>query len=133
MNVTDLAKACSTKSAAEVTKDFVKATSYILSVAVGGPAAAGGKKGKGADGAVAAGKAKPRGAPRWDVKKFEAGQHLSQTTYYTVTAIDGDRITVANQYGNLMYVSRDLIEKMDSGSHFEKEIPTNMTSLAEII
>ena len=32
-----------------------------------------------------------------------------------------------------MYVSRDIIEKMDSGSHFAKEVPTNMTSLAEIL
>ena len=133
MNVTDLAHACQTKSAAEVTKDFVKATSYILSVAVGGPAAgaAGKKAGKG--GAIPAGKAKPLGPARWDEKKFEPGQHLSQTTYYNVTAIDGDRITVANQYGNLMYVSRDLIERMESGSHFAKEVPTNMTSLAELL
>jgi hypothetical protein len=32
-----------------------------------------------------------------------------------------------------MYVSRDLIEKMDSGSHFAKEVATNMTSLAEVL
>ena len=38
--VTDLAKACETKSKAEVSKAFIDAASYILSVAVGdgGPA-----------------------------------------------------------------------------------------------
>lgn len=92
LNVTDLASACSTKSQAEVTKDFVKATSYILSVAVGGKGAAAG----GAKGGKALPAAKPKGPPRWDVKKFEENQHFSQTTYYNVTEIDGDRITVAN-------------------------------------
>ena len=34
MNVQDLSKACATKSAAEVTKDFVAATSFIISKAI---------------------------------------------------------------------------------------------------
>jgi RNA binding exosome subunit len=50
-----------------------------------------------------------------------------------VKAIDGDRITVENQYGNLLYVSRDIVEKMDSGSHFVKEVAMNMTGLAELL
>jgi len=33
----------------------------------------------------------------------------------------------------MLYVSRDLIEKMDSGSHFATEVPMNMTGLAEIL
>ena len=32
-----------------------------------------------------------------------------------------------------MHVSKDIIEKMDSGNHFEKEIPVNMTQLAELL
>lgn len=36
MIVNDLAHACSTKSAAEVTKDFIKASSYILRATIGG-------------------------------------------------------------------------------------------------
>ena len=32
-----------------------------------------------------------------------------------------------------MHVSKDIIEKMDSGSHFDKEIAVNMTQLAELI
>ena len=48
LNVTDLANACKHKSQAEVTQDFIKATSYILSVAVGnsGPATGGKKSAK---------------------------------------------------------------------------------------
>jgi len=34
MNVQDLSKACATKSAAEITKDFVAATSFIISKAI---------------------------------------------------------------------------------------------------
>ena len=32
-----------------------------------------------------------------------------------------------------MHVSRDIIEKMDSGNHFEKEVAMNMTELAELL
>ena len=42
-------------------------------------------------------------------------------------------MTVQNQYGNLMHVSKDILEKMSSATHFEKEVPMNMTSLAEIL
>jgi hypothetical protein len=94
-----------TKTHEEVTEDFVKAASYILSAALT------------ADGKPAA--KIQRGAPLWDSAQFAEGQYCSQTTYYHVTGIDGDRITVVNQYGNTMYVSRDIIEKMTSGVHFE--------------
>ena len=33
----------------------------------------------------------------------------------------------------MMHVSRDIIEKMDSGNHFEKEVAMNMTELAELL
>ena len=85
LNITDLAKACQTKSAAEVTKEFVKHSSYILSAAVGG-------SGPGAKAA----KVVRKGAPLWEPAKLATGQFLSQTQYYNVTAVAGDRITVQN-------------------------------------
>jgi hypothetical protein len=50
-----------------------------------------------------------------------------------VTEIDGERITVLDQRGNLMHVSRDIVEKMSSGTHYAKEVPMNMTALAELL
>lgn len=32
-----------------------------------------------------------------------------------------------------MYVSRDIIERMISGNHFAKEVPMNMTDLADLL
>lgn len=32
-----------------------------------------------------------------------------------------------------MDVSKDILEKMDSGTHFSKEIEMNMTNLAELL
>jgi hypothetical protein len=61
MILNDLSNACKNKSAAEVTKDFIKESSYILRAAIGGPGAAGGK------GAAAVKKAKP-GPALWDTK-----------------------------------------------------------------
>lgn len=50
-----------------------------------------------------------------------------------MTEIAGDRVTVQNQYGNLMHVSRDILEKMHSATHFAREVPRNMTELAELL
>ena len=129
MILNDLSHACQTKSAAEVTKDFIKESSYILRAAIGGPGAAAGGKGKAA---AAVKKAKP-GPALWDTKQFAVDQVLSQTTYYHVTDIDGGRVTVQDQHGNLMHVSKDIVEKMASGTHFAKEVPMNMTGLAELL
>lgn len=118
--VTDLQKSLQTKTSAEVTKEFVAATSYILSVAVGG---AGHKK-------VAK---KVATDPLWEKKKFEVGQWFSQNAYFVVKEISGSRITVENSFGDTMHVSQDIIEKMDSGNHFAKEVPMNMTELAELL
>ena len=123
LNVTDLANACAKKSQAEVTKDFVEASSYIISAAVGG-----------ADGKIGGGRIVARGGdPLWDTNQFAVKQFLSQTSYYNVTGILGDRVTIQNQYGNMLHVSRDIIEKMASASHFVKEVPMNMTGLAELM
>lgn len=125
MNVTDLSHACATKSQAEVTKAFVSAASYILSAAVGG-AKKGSKKGS-------AKKAKRTSKPLWDPKKFETKQYFSQTAYLNVKAIDGNRVTVQNSYGNDLYVSKDILEAMHSGDHYQKEVNMNMTSMAELL
>ena len=104
-----------------MTKDFVKAASYILSVAVGD-----GKK-------AAAKKPQFKNPALWDIKQLTPNQYLSQTSYFHVLAINGDRITVDNSHGNQMYVSKDIIEKMDSGDHFAKEVSMNMTGLADLL
>jgi hypothetical protein len=125
MNVTDLSNACATKSQAEVTKDFVNAASFILSAVVGGEK--GGKKG------AVAKKVKRTGKTLWDPKKFEEKQWFSQTTYFQVKEIAGNKITVENSYGNALYVSKDILEEMYSADHFKKEVPVNMTALAELL
>ena len=61
MNVTDLSKACQTKTQAEVTKDFINAASFILSAAVKGDD----KKGKKGS---AAKKVAHTGKRLWDAK-----------------------------------------------------------------
>ena len=115
--VSDLLKSVNTKTNAEVTKEFVSSASYILNIAVGG-----GKKTK----AV-------KKQPLWDVKKFETGQWLSQSAYLTVKDIAGTKITVENQFGDQMHISKDILEKMDSAHHFKTEVPMNMTELAELL
>lgn len=122
LEVQDLEKAVATKSHAEVTKDFVAKTSFIITKAV---EAKTGKKGK----AAAAIKLEPL----WNQKKFECGQWCSSLAYYNVTAIDDKKISVRNSYGHELEVSKDILEKMHSAGHFAKEKPMNMTELAELL
>lgn len=103
----------------------MNAASFILSAAVGG--GKGGKKG------AAAKKVKRTGKTLWNPKKFEAKQWFSQTAYLNVTEIAGNRVTVENSFGNLLYVSKDILEGMYSADHFKKEVPVNMTALAELL
>lgn len=83
LNITDLSDACAKKSSADITKDFVAATSFIMSRAVGN-----------AFGATSVGKTAQKLEPLWDPKKFVLGQYLSQTAYLTVKNISGNTITV---------------------------------------
>ena len=122
LNITDLSDACAKKSSADITKDFVAATSFIMSRAVGN-----------AFGATSGGKAAQKSEPLWDPKKFVHGQYLSQTAYLTVKSISGNTITVQNQFGGEMDVSKDILQKMDSATHFAKQVPMTMTELAELI
>lgn len=55
------------------------------------------------------------------------------STYYNVTGIAGDSITVDDQNGTTMQVSKNIIEKMSSGTHFNKEVAMSMTALAELL
>lgn len=120
MIVQDLEKALQTKTSVEVTKDFVAATSFILSKAVAG-------KGKGKKAAAI------RSDPLWDTSKFEVGQWCSSLTYYNVKAIDGKSITVTNSFGDEHQISKDILEKMYSANHFNRERNMNMTELAELL
>jgi hypothetical protein len=123
LEVQDLAKAINTKTNAEVTKDFVAATSFILSKAI---AVKGRGRGKKAAAAVVS-------DPLWDTKQFEIGQWMSSLAYYNVKAIDRNTITVQNSFGNELQVSKDILEKMHSANHYEHERPMNMTELAELL
>lgn len=50
-----------------------------------------------------------------------------------MTGIAGNTVTVDDQNGTTMQVSRDIVEKMSSGSHHAKEVPMTMTGLAELM
>ena len=95
LEVQDLAKAINTKTNAEVTKDFVAATSFILSKAI---AVKGRGRGKKAAAAVVS-------DPLWDTKQFEIGQWMSSLAYYNVKVIDRNTITVQNSFGNELQVT----------------------------
>ena len=47
--------------------------------------------------------------------------------------IDGKRITVENSFGDRMYVSKDILEQMESADHFDSEFPMTKTGLAELL
>lgn len=47
--------------------------------------------------------------------------------------MDATGITVENSYGNTLYVSRDILENMHSGDHYDREVNMNMTALAELL
>jgi len=54
-------------------------------------------------------------------------------TYYNVTGIAGNTINVEDENGTQMQVSKDILEKMFSATHFAKEVPMTMTGLAELL
>ena len=60
------------------------------------------------------------------------GQILSMTSYMTVIGL-GNMITVRNQHGNVMQMSKSLLETMYSATHYDREVPLNMTGLAELL
>lgn len=96
----------------------------MLSVAVGGP----GKGKKSATKLV-----KRTGEPLWDTSKFEPKQWFSQVAYLTVRDLGPSQVRVENSYGMQMDVSRDILERMWSASHFDTEVYLSMTDLAALM
>ena len=47
--------------------------------------------------------------------------------------IDGNRVTVKNSFGNLLYVSKDILQGMYSADHYKKEVNMTVSSLAELL
>ena len=60
------------------------------------------------------------------------GQYLSMTSYLTVLNIGRD-IAVRNQRGQTMSMSKELLETMYGGSHYERIVYMNKTGLAELL
>lgn len=75
---------------------------------------------------------KKRDGPKWSLSKLAMGQYLSMTSYMTVIGI-GNLITVRNQFGQTMQMSKELLETMYSAQHYAKEVALNMTGLAELL
>ena len=110
--IADMEESVRTKSVQAVDAEFVKAASFILSATIE-------KKKKQSAKQKEAEEAKAL----WSLNKLDENQFLSQTAYVQVQEIEGNRVTVQNQYGKKMFYSRDILEGMWSASHFEKEVP----------
>lgn len=54
-----------------------------------------------------------REGPKWNLAKLEMGQILSMTSYMTVIGL-GSMVTVKNQHGHVMQMSKSLVETMYS-------------------
>ena len=75
---------------------------------------------------------KQRNGPKWDMSKLEMGQFLSMTSYMTVLNMTG-LVSVRNQHGSTMQMSKELLETMYSAQHYDREVAMNMTGLAELL
>ena len=75
---------------------------------------------------------KQKDGPKWNLKDLKMGQILSMTSYMTVVNI-GNLISVKNQFGQHMQLSKCLLETMFSADHYDKEVALNMTGLAELL
>ena len=75
---------------------------------------------------------KNRDGPKWDLSKLGMGQFLTMTSYMTVLGI-GNMVSVRNQHGHTMQMSKSLVETMYSATHYEREVALNMTGLAELL
>ena len=42
-------------------------------------------------------------------------------------------VSVKNQHGHTMQMSKELLETMYSATHYKSEVPLNMTGLAELL
>jgi len=75
---------------------------------------------------------KQRDGPKWRMSDLKMGQYLSMTSYMTVTGL-GSMISVRNQFGQVMMMSKELLTTMYSATHYESEVGLNMTGLAQLL
>lgn len=64
---------------------------------------------------------------RWGEPKYTDGLWFSSKSYLKVTAIKKDQITVENESGVQMVVSKSILQTMDSSDHFDNEVLCTMT------
>lgn len=120
--IADMEESVRTKSIQAVDAEFIKAASFMLSATVQ-------KKKKQSARQKEAEEAKVL----WSGDQLATDQYLSQTAYVQVQEIEGNRVTVVNQYGKKMFYSRDILENMWSADHYEREVPMQMTALSELL
>ena len=64
-------------------------------------------------------KNKPKNSKaRLDISKLKVGNHLSYVSYYHVSAIHGGNVMVNDQNGDIKTVSKEILEKWPSATHF---------------
>ena len=72
--------------------------------------------------------------PLWNPKKLQVGDNFSNISYMKIDKIEGDTVTVTNTYGGSWIMSKALIVRDAwSADHYDKEVKTTMTSMAEIL
>ncbi len=100
------------KTFQEVSKEFVKEASYIILSKLNDK------------------KKKKELVKKW---KGEAsvGDWFSFTNYFRVRSIMGEKINVGNIKGREWDISLDILQKMNSAEHFEKEVALTRTELVE--
>ncbi len=69
----------------------------------------------------------------FDINQLKIDDQLSYVSYYNVKSIHRGDINVSDHNGDIKTVSKEILEKWASASHFEKEVGMNMTGLAELI
>ena len=56
------------------------------------------------------------------------------TSYLSVLSIKNDgMVNVRNQHGNVMQMSKELLDTMYSGRHYSSTVNLSMTALAELL
>ena len=56
--------------------------------------------------------------PKWRMSDLAMGQYLSWTQYMTIIGVGNLMITVKNQFGHVMQMSKELLETMYSATHY---------------